>query len=66
MNGLIVVQCAWCHDVKVNGSYIALRLPGIVHEIDLPSGRGKTAHYAVSHGICDPCKARMLGHSLAA
>lgn len=66
MNAAIVVQCAWCREVKVNGSYTALRLPALVHELDLPARRGKTVHYAVSHGICDPCKQRVLSHSLAA
>ncbi len=63
---MITTQCAWCREVKVGGRYTPLGLSALVHEIDLPAKSGKTIHYAVSHGICDPCKERMLGHRLAA
>ncbi len=66
MNVMIISQCAWCHDIKVGGKYTSLGLNALVHEIDLPAKPGKIVHYAVSHGVCDPCKERVLGHSLAA
>ncbi len=66
MNSMIITQCAWCRDVKVGGRYTHFGLRVLVHEIDLPAKHGKTVHYAVSHGLCNPCKDRMFGHSLAA
>lgn len=62
----IITQCAWCGNVKVAGSYKALGIKGLIQEIDLPAEWGTTIHYAVSHGICDPCKDRMAVYSLAA
>lgn len=63
---LITIQCAWCRRVKVDGSYTGLGLTLLVHEIDLTGRSGKRVHYEVSHGVCPPCKERVLGHSLAA
>ncbi len=66
MNDMIITQCAWCHDVKVGGRFTRLGLPVIVHEIDLPTKNGKSNHYYVSHGICRPCKEKLMHQSLAA
>ncbi len=63
---MITTQCAWCGQVKVGGRYARLGQTGLLHEIDLPSKSGKSVHYEVSHGICEPCKERLLGHPLAA
>ncbi len=63
---MITTQCAWCGQVKVGGRYTRLGLTALLHEIDLPSRSGESVHYQVSHGICDPCKERILGRSLAA
>lgn len=65
MNTMIITQCAWCHKVKVSGRYTTFGPNVLVHEIDLPAKHGKTVHYLVSHGVCDPCKERLLGHPLA-
>jgi hypothetical protein len=63
---MITTQCAWCRGVKVSGRYVELGLACLVHEIDLPGKDGRTRHYVVSHGVCDPCKARVMGQPLAA
>lgn len=63
---MITTQCAWCGQLKVGGHYARLGQAALVHEIDLPSKSGKSVHYEVSHGICEPCKERLLGHALAA
>lgn len=66
MKTAITSQCAWCREVKVGGRYVALGLAVLVHEIGLPAKDGGTAHYTVSHGICDQCKDRVMGRRLAA
>ncbi len=63
---MITTQCAWCRDIKVNGRYTRVGLNVLVQEIDLPARSGKHVHYEVSHGVCDSCKERLLGRSLAA
>ena len=63
---MITTQCAWCRGVKIAGHYGELGLASLVHEIDLPLKDGRTRHYLVSHGVCDPCKARIIGRPLAA
>ena len=62
----IITQCAWCREVKVGANYRALGLKSLIHEVDMPAENGRIVHFGVSHGICDPCKERMLGYSLAA
>ena len=62
----ITTQCAWCREVKIGGRYTQLGLASLVHEIDLPAKDGRTVHYLVSHGVCEPCKAQVMGRPLAA
>ncbi len=62
----IAIKCAWCRQVKVGRHYKHLGLTVLLHEIDLPGKSGKSVHYEVSHGICELCKAQVLGRSLAA
>jgi hypothetical protein len=62
----MTTQCAWCREVKIAGRYVELGLTSLVHEIDLPAKDGHTRHYLVSHGVCDPCKERVIGRPLAA
>jgi hypothetical protein len=63
---MITTQCAWCREVKLAGRYVELGLTSLIHEIDLPGKNGRTLHYVVSHGVCDPCKERLIARPLAA
>jgi len=60
---MVMTQCAWCREVKIGGSFVGLGLTSLVHQIDLPARNGRQVHYIVSHGICEPCKDRLIGHS---
>ena len=64
MSEMVITQCAWCRKVKLSGRYTSYGLNVLVHEIQLPSERGKTVHYSVSHGVCDSCKKRLLSQPL--
>lgn len=60
-SSMIATQCAWCREIRVNGRFVELGLNSLVHEIDLPADDGHAVHYLVSHGVCGPCKARLMG-----
>jgi hypothetical protein len=59
MNGLLILQCAWCLRLAARDGTYEEKSPGAVLAVT-------DAERKVSHGICPSCMERELGYAVAA